>query len=51
MTAPAGSLLQVLQQTPDLQGAEGRRFFLVAMLATIFGAVFCGARGPTAISQ
>ena len=49
--APAGSLLQALQQVPDPRGAQGRRFSLVAMLATIAGAVLCGARGPTAISQ
>jgi hypothetical protein len=49
--APAGSLLQALQQVPDPRGAQGRRFSLVAMLATIAGAVLCGARGPTAIAQ
>lgn len=50
-TAPAGSLLLALQQVPDPRGAQGRRFSLVAMLATIVGAVLCGARGPSAISQ
>ena len=51
MTAPAGSLLQALQQVPDPRGAQGRRFSLVAMLATIISSILCGARGPTAISQ
>lgn len=49
--APAGSLLRALWQVPDPRGAQGRRFSLVAMLATIAGAVLCGARGPTAIAQ
>ena len=51
MTAPAGSLLRALQQVPDPRGVQGRRFSFVAMLATISGAVLCGARGPTAIAQ
>lgn len=51
LSAPAGSLLRHLQQVPDPRGAQGRRFSLAAMLATIVGAVLCGARGPTAISQ
>lgn len=51
IAAPAGSLLAVLEQVPDPRGAQGRRFSLVAMLATIACAVMCGARGCSAIAQ
>ncbi len=49
--APAGSLLEYLQQIPDPRGRQGRRHNLVAMLATIVSAFLQGARGYAAIAQ
>lgn len=49
--APAGSLLEYLEQVPDPRGAQGRRFPLAAMLAATVCAILCGARGCSAISQ
>lgn len=48
---PAGGLLAHLQQLDDPRGAQGRRHPFSAMLATIVGAVLCGARGYAAIAQ
>lgn len=50
-SAPAGGLLEYLQQIPDPRGRQGRRHTLSAMLATIVCAVLSGARGFTAIAQ
>jgi len=49
--APAGSLLQTLQQIPDPRGRQGRRHPFVAMLATIVCAMLCGARSYQAIAD
>lgn len=49
--APAGSLLQILQQIPDPRGRQGRRHPLVAMLATIICAMLSGARSYQAIAD
>lgn len=49
--APAGSLLQVLQQIPDPRGRQGRRHPLGAMLATIVCSMLCGARSYSAIAD
>lgn len=49
--APAGSLLQVLQQIPDPRGRQGRRHSLSAMLATIVCAMLCGSRSYSAITD
>lgn len=51
IAAPAGSLLAALEQVSDPRGAQGRRFSLAAMLATIVCSVLCGARGCSAIAQ
>jgi hypothetical protein len=51
IAAPAGSLLEALQQVPDPRGAQGRRFSLAAMLAAIVCAILSGARGYSAISE
>ena len=51
IAAPAGSLLATLEQVSDPRGAQGRRFSLVAMLATTICAILCGARGYSAIAQ
>jgi hypothetical protein len=50
-SAPAGSLLEYLQQITDPRGRQGRRHALSAMLATVVCAVLSGARGFTAIAQ
>lgn len=49
--APAGSLLQILQQIPDPRGRQGRRHPFSAMLATIVCAMLCGARSYHAIAD
>jgi hypothetical protein len=49
--APAGSLLEYLQQIPDPRGRQGRRHNFTAMLATIVCAFLQGARGFSAIVQ
>lgn len=49
--APAGSLLDYLQQIPDLRGRQGRRHSQAAMLAAVVCALLSGARGYTAIAQ
>lgn len=49
--APAGSLLEYLQQIPDLRGRQGRRHSQAAMLAAVVCAVLSGARGYSAIAQ
>jgi hypothetical protein len=49
--APAGSLLQILQQIPDPRGRQGRRHPFTAMLATIVCAMLCGARSYHAIAD
>lgn len=49
--APAGSLLEYLQQIPDPRGRKGRRHNFEAMLATIVCAFLQGARGFSAIAQ
>lgn len=51
MPAPAGSLLEYLQQIPDPRGRQGLRHSFVAMLATIVCAFLQGARGYSAIAQ
>lgn len=51
IAAPAGGLFAALEQVSDPRGAQGRRFSLVAMLATTVCAILCGARGCSAISQ
>lgn len=51
IAAPAGSLLDALQQVPDPRGAQGRRFSLAAMLAATVCAILSGARGYSAISE
>jgi hypothetical protein len=48
-SAPAGSLLLVLQQIPDPRGRQGRRHSLAAMLAAIVCALLCGSRSYSAI--
>jgi hypothetical protein len=49
--APAGGLLEYLQQIPDPRGRQGRRHDLGAMLATMVCAFLQGARGYSAIVQ
>lgn len=49
--APAGSLLDYLQQIPDLRGRQGRRHSQAAMLAAVVCALLSGARGYSAIAQ
>jgi hypothetical protein len=49
--APAGSLLEYLQQIPDPRGRQGLRHVFVAMLATVVCAMLQGARGFSAIEQ
>jgi DDE_Tnp_1-associated/Transposase DDE domain len=49
--APAGSLLEYLQQIPDPRGRQGRRHTFTAMLATIVCAFLQGAQGYFAIAQ
>ena len=49
--APAGSLLEYLQQIPDPRGRQGRRHDFAAMLATFVCAFLQGARGFSAIAQ
>lgn len=49
--APAGSLLEFLQQIPDPRGRQGRRHSLEAMLASIVCALLCGERGYSGISD
>jgi hypothetical protein len=49
--APAGSLLEHLQQIPDPRGRQGLRHVFTAMLATIVCASLQGARGYLAIAQ
>lgn len=49
--APAGSLLDVLQQIPDPRGRQGRRHACSAMLAAVVCAILCGARGYSGITQ
>ena len=49
--APAGSLLEYLQQIPDPRGRQGRRHDFAAMLATMVCAFLQGARGYSAIAQ
>ena len=50
-TAPAGSLLEYLQQIPDPRGRQGRRHDFKAMLATMVCAFLQGARGYSAMTQ
>lgn len=50
-SAPAGSLLLILQQIPDPRGRQGRRHSLSAMLATIVCALLCGSRSYSAITD
>lgn len=49
--APAGSLLEHLQQIPDPRGRQGLRHVFSAMLATIVCASLQGARGYSAFAQ
>ncbi len=49
--APAGSLLEYLQQIPDPRGRQGLRHELKAMLATVVCAFLQGARGYSATAQ
>lgn len=51
LSAPAGSLLLILQQIPDPRGRQGRRHPLSAMLATIVCALLCGSRSYSAITD
>ena len=50
-SAPAGSLLDYLQQIPDPRGRQGRRHALAAMLAAVVCGLLCGARGYAPIAQ
>jgi hypothetical protein len=50
-SAPAGSLLDYLQQVPDPRGRQGRRHVFAAMLAAVICGVLCGARGYAPIAQ
>jgi DDE_Tnp_1-associated/Transposase DDE domain len=49
--APAGSLLEHLQQIPDPRGRQGLRHVFTAMLATVVCASLQGARGYLAFAQ
>ena len=49
--APAGSLLEHLQQIPDPRGRQGLRHVFGAMLATFVCAALQGARGYLATAQ
>jgi len=49
--APAGSLLDYLQQIPDPRGRQGRRHVFAAMLAAVVCGLLCGARGYAPIAQ
>jgi hypothetical protein len=49
--APAGSLLEYLQQIPDPRGRQGVRHVFEAMLATVVCACLQGARGYSAIAE
>jgi hypothetical protein len=49
--APAGSLLEHLQQIPDPRGRQGLRHVFTAMLATVVCASWQGARGYLAFAQ
>jgi hypothetical protein len=49
--APAGSLLEYLQQIPDPRGRQGQRHVFVAMLATVVCAYLQNARSLTAIVE
>ena len=49
--APAGNLLEYLQQIPDPRGRQGLRHQFVAMLATVVCAFFQNARSYSAIAQ
>jgi hypothetical protein len=51
LPAPAGDLLEYLQQIPDPRGLQGRRHSLAAMLAAVVCGLMCGARGYAAVSQ
>ena len=50
-SAPAGNLLDYLQQVPDPRGRQGRRHGLAAMLAAVVCGLLCGARGYAPIAQ
>jgi hypothetical protein len=50
-SAPAGTLLDYLQQIPDPRGRQGRRHRLAAMLAAVVCGLLCGARGYAPIAQ
>jgi predicted transposase YbfD/YdcC len=50
-SAPAGTLLDYLQQIPDPRGRQGRRHPLAAMLAAVVCGLLCGARGYAPIAQ
>ena len=49
--APAGSLLEYLQQIPDPRGRQGLRHQFVAMLATVVCACLQNARGYSAMAE
>jgi hypothetical protein len=49
--APAGSLLEYLEQIPDPRGRQGRRHSLAAMLAAVAIAILCGQRGYAGIAH
>jgi hypothetical protein len=49
--APAGNLLEYLQQIPDPRGRQGRRHSSAAMLAAVAVAILCGQRGYAGIAD